>query len=150
MYSSQVYKDLLCCNFIILLFLGGSKGIGKKIAEQMILRGAKTVSIAARNKNDLAKAKEDLEKNCNGLQTVETYVLDVTESYESIKEVIEKAVETSGPIEILINNAGYVIQGGFSEIPVSSFEAQMRINYLSAVSIFDYFKCFNFEFLRLS
>ncbi|KAE9556555.1 hypothetical protein FO519_000249 [Halicephalobus sp. NKZ332] len=114
---------------------GGSKGIGKKIAEQMILRGAKTVSIAARNRNDLVQAKEYLEKQCQGLQTVEIYELDVTKSYESIKEIIDKAVETSGPVEILINNAGYVVQGGFSEIPVSSFEAQMRINYLSAALV---------------
>lgn len=116
----------------------------------MVLRGAKTVSIAARNKKDLAQAKEDLEKHCNGLQTVETYVMDVTKSYESIKEVIDGAVETSGSIEILINNAGYVVQGSFSEIPVSSFEEQMKINYLSAVScleILDYFLISNVKAL---
>lgn len=32
-----------------------------------------------------------------------------------------------------MNNAGFVVQGGFDEIDTSSFESQMKINYLSAV-----------------
>lgn len=105
------------------------------IAEQMLLRRAKTVSIAARNMQDLKNAKEYLEKSCDDSQLINIYQLDVTSSYENIKSVIDKAVEDSGPIEILVNNAGYVIQGDFSEIPVSSFESQMKINYISGVSL---------------
>ncbi|VDM56200.1 unnamed protein product [Angiostrongylus costaricensis] len=38
-----------------------------------------------------------------------------------------------GPVDVLINNVGTSVQGAFDELPISSFEEQMRINYLSAV-----------------
>uniref|UniRef100_A0AC34QUG6 3-dehydrosphinganine reductase n=1 Tax=Panagrolaimus sp. JU765 TaxID=591449 RepID=A0AC34QUG6_9BILA len=150
------FLSFICCSFIavVIFFVavlpkripakipgshvfitGGSKGIGKMIAEQMLLRRAKTVSIAARNMQDLKNAKEYLEKSCDDSQLINIYQLDVTSSYENIKSVIDKAVEDSGPIEILVNNAGYVIQGDFSEIPVSSFESQMKINYISGALV---------------
>lgn len=106
------------------------------IAEEMLLKRAKTVSLAARNVEDLKNAKEYLEKCCDGSQMVNIYQLDVTSSYENIKTIIDKAVEDAGPIEILVNNAGYVVQGNFSQIPVSSFESQMKINYIGGVSLF--------------
>ena len=49
-----------------------------------------------------------------------------------IKAVIDKASEDSGPINVLINNVGLVVQGAFDEIPVESFEKQMSMNYYSA------------------
>jgi 3-dehydrosphinganine reductase len=47
--------------------------------------------------------------------------------------VFEEAEVRNGPIDVLVNNAGFVAQGGFDELDPSVFESQLRINYLSAV-----------------
>ncbi len=50
-----------------------------------------------------------------------------------IESVIKKAEESFGPVDVLINNAGGSVQGVFEELQVSSFEDQMKLNYMSAV-----------------
>ncbi|KAI1715488.1 short chain dehydrogenase domain-containing protein [Ditylenchus destructor] len=114
---------------------GGSKGIGKAIAEEVIARGCKTVSIAARSKSALESATDDLRKLCSSDQFVNWYPLDLSKKYDEIENVIKAAVEESGNVDILINNAGAVIQGGFDELDMNAFENQMRTNYLSAVYV---------------
>uniref|UniRef100_A0A914Z1K9 Uncharacterized protein n=1 Tax=Panagrolaimus superbus TaxID=310955 RepID=A0A914Z1K9_9BILA len=58
--------------------------------------------------------------------------MDATGGYEKIKDILDKAAKDSGPIDVLINNVGVVVQGAFDEIPIESFEKQMSMNYLSA------------------
>jgi 3-dehydrosphinganine reductase len=111
---------------------GGSKGIGKEIAFEVIRRGASTVSIAARSLEALEKAANEIITICQPEQTVKFYQMDATGGYEKVKEALDKATEDSGSINVLINNVGLVVQGAFDEIPVDSFEKQMSVNYLSA------------------
>uniref|UniRef100_A0A7E4VW46 3-dehydrosphinganine reductase n=1 Tax=Panagrellus redivivus TaxID=6233 RepID=A0A7E4VW46_PANRE len=111
---------------------GGSKGIGKEIAAEVIAKGAASVSIAARSKGALEKAANELQDLCEDGQVVRYYVLDVTSGYETVKSVIDQAAEDAGTIDVLINNAGMVVQGGFTEVDVDSFEKQVHMNYVSA------------------
>uniref|UniRef100_A0A915NCV6 Uncharacterized protein n=1 Tax=Meloidogyne floridensis TaxID=298350 RepID=A0A915NCV6_9BILA len=48
-------------------------------------------------------------------------------------DLIEKIIVDSGPIDLLINNAGTCIQNAFDELPEDAFEKQMKTNYFSAV-----------------
>jgi hypothetical protein len=41
----------------------------------------------------------------------------------------------SGPVDLLVNNAGFCFQGAFDELPADAFERQMLVNFFSAVSI---------------
>uniref|UniRef100_A0AC35EYJ7 3-ketodihydrosphingosine reductase n=2 Tax=Panagrolaimus sp. PS1159 TaxID=55785 RepID=A0AC35EYJ7_9BILA len=111
---------------------GGSKGIGKETALEVIRKGAATVSIAARNLEALESAAADIQTICKVGQNVKYYSMDAAGGYEKVKSVMDKAAEESGPINVLINNVGVVVQGAFDEIPVESFEKQMSMNYLSA------------------
>lgn len=111
---------------------GGSKGIGKAVAAELVRRGCATISIAARDEKALIAATEELSGMSQSV-SVRWYKLDVTQDYEKIAEVVREAESKSGPIDLLMNNAGFVVQGGFDEIDTSSFESQMKINYLSAV-----------------
>jgi len=47
--------------------------------------------------------------------------------------LIEKIIVDSGPIDLLINNAGTCIQNAFDELPEDAFEKQMKTNFFSAV-----------------
>ncbi|KAJ1370294.1 hypothetical protein KIN20_031986 [Parelaphostrongylus tenuis] len=114
---------------------GGSKGIGKQIAFALVSKGC-NVSIIARNEADLKTACEDLQLAAdqrNEQQKVRWYSLDVTKSYEEFESVIRRAEAELGSVDVLINNVGMSVQAAFDELPISSFEDQTRINYLSAV-----------------
>ncbi|EFO21875.2 hypothetical protein LOAG_06611 [Loa loa] len=114
---------------------GGSKGIGKAIAVALIRRGC-SVSLAARN-------VEQLELVCNELNVLaktekngavaKYYSVDVTSTYNVLKTVVEEAENELGDINILVNNAGYAMQGAFDSVDISVYEEQMCLNFLSAV-----------------
>jgi len=79
------------------LITGGSKGIGLACAKSFLEEGAK-VTIAARNVNNLIKAKEML-------GNVHTVSVDLKDKEQAAAMVIE-AVRINGPIDILVNCAG--------------------------------------------
>src|SRR3989344_2937693 len=83
------------------LITGGSRGIGKVIAEYFLKEGAK-VLITARKKDELNKAKSDLSKIS---PSVEILVVDVSNPDE-VKELVEETVKVLGGIDILVNAAG--------------------------------------------
>ncbi|CAG9537622.1 unnamed protein product [Cercopithifilaria johnstoni] len=114
---------------------GGSKGIGKAIARALIRRGC-SVSLAARNVKHLelvCKELNALAKSKKNGAVAKYYSVDVTSSYSVLKAVVEEAENELGVINILVNNAGYALQGAFDSIDISVYEEQMCLNFLSAV-----------------
>ena len=79
---------------------GGSKGIGKAIAEGLLKAGA-NVFICARDKSDLKRALEDLSRHGK----VDGEVCDVR-SESQVKMMLDECVRIFGGVDILINNAG--------------------------------------------
>ncbi|CAI4226478.1 unnamed protein product [Auanema sp. JU1783] len=117
------------------LVTGGSKGIGKEIAHQLILKGCH-VTIVARNENDLKATCEELQLLADQMgqkQKVQWASIDLTKNFEDIEKSVRKTEVDFGPVHILINNAGHSVQSGFEDIKVEDFEKQMKVNYLSAV-----------------
>lgn len=86
----------------IALVTGGSRGIGKKIAEALANEGANVV-VTATNINKAQEVADELKSKYN----VETLALvhDVKSS-KSCKDVVAKTIEKFGSIDILVNNAG--------------------------------------------
>lgn len=114
---------------------GGSKGIGYQLAVGLIERGC-NVTIVARNVKDLERACSDLQTLADQRgqrQKVQWKSIDMTAEYEVIKAAFDECAKELGPIDILINNAGHSVQAPFCELPVTDFEKQMKVNYLSAV-----------------
>uniref|UniRef100_A0A8R1DGS6 3-dehydrosphinganine reductase n=1 Tax=Caenorhabditis japonica TaxID=281687 RepID=A0A8R1DGS6_CAEJA len=114
---------------------GGSKGIGFQLAAGLIEKGC-NVTIVARNVKDLQKACEELQLLADQRgqhQKVQWKSLDMTGDYDVIKAAFDESANELGPIDILINNAGHSVQAPFTELPISDFEKQMKVNYLSAV-----------------
>ncbi len=80
---------------------GASRGIGRACAV-LLARAGHRVILAARNLEKLDTIAAELRANGHEAFTVE---LDLA-SHESIKAAFAKAVQSAGPIEILVNNAG--------------------------------------------
>ena len=85
----------------VTLIAGGSRGIGRGIAEGFAARGAKVV-ICSRDENTLKDASAELSTDQN---TVEWMVCDVAKP-DDIRSCVSKTVEDHGRIDVLINVAG--------------------------------------------
>ncbi|EPB71147.1 oxidoreductase, short chain dehydrogenase/reductase family protein [Ancylostoma ceylanicum] len=113
---------------------GGSKGIGRELAFCCVRKGC-NISIIARNEDDLKKTHHDLQAAADRRgqqQKVHWYSLDLSKNYSEIEAVFDRIEHELGPIHILINNAGTIVQGAFDDIPVSVFEDQMALNFYTA------------------
>ncbi|OZI12184.1 short-chain dehydrogenase [Bacillaceae bacterium SAS-127] len=109
------------------LITGGSKGIGKAIAEAFLSEGA-NVSIAARGLEALEQAKEELDEN------VAIYSADLTKADEREK-LIASFIAEHGTMDVLVNNAGGSNGGKVMETEMELFYEAMELNYFSAVHL---------------
>jgi 3-oxoacyl-[acyl-carrier protein] reductase len=103
---------------------GGSRGIGRAIAESLVRNGVQVIA-TARNKNDLAQAVKDL----NTFAAVKAIgaVCDVRD-YEQVKALFRDTVIPAGGPDILINNAGIGIFGTVEEMSPEDFKSVVETN----------------------
>ena len=85
------------------LVTGGSKGIGKAIAQELAREGA-DVAIAARTLDDLEKSARDIEAETG--RHVVPLALDVTQR-DQVDRVTSEAEEALGGLHILVNSGSY-------------------------------------------
>ena len=90
---------------------GGSRGIGRAIAETFAKAGAE-VAIVARRPDVLSQASIEMSQASGS--TVRGYAGDVGKSADC-QAVFAKAVADFGRIDVLVNNAGAHIRGPFLE-----------------------------------
>lgn len=84
---------------------GCSSGFGTEIAKTALADGHNVVATA----RDAGKLK-DLEK-------LGAYILslDITAPDDEIENVVAQAVKKFGSLDILLNNAGYILEGAIEE-----------------------------------
>lgn len=102
------------------LITGAARGIGRAFAEAYVREGARVV-IADIN---MARAAETAAEIGAAAMAVE---MDIT-SQDSIDQGLAQAVETFGPINILINNAALFTAAPITEITRSDFDRVFNIN----------------------
>ncbi|MEH6949554.1 SDR family NAD(P)-dependent oxidoreductase [Bacillus sp. JJ634] len=110
-----------------ILITGGSKGIGKAIAQAFVLEGA-NVSIAARGIESLQKTKEEFGGN------VSIFQADILKADEREK-LMQSFIKQNGTIDVLINNAGGSNGGKAIDTEMDVFYEALELNYFSAVHL---------------
>ncbi|GGG13215.1 short-chain dehydrogenase/reductase [Rhizobium wenxiniae] len=68
------------------------------------------------------------------LPALHTVLADVTE-FDRIPEVVQQAEEEHGPVDVLINNAGYGHEGVLEESPIEEMRRQFDVNVFGAVAV---------------
>ncbi|MGR9580354.1 oxidoreductase [Pandoraea sputorum] len=111
----------------ILLITGVSSGFGRALAQEALAAGHKVVG-TVRNE----QAKRDFES----LSPTSAFgrMLDVTH-FDAIDGVVAEIEANVGPVDALINNAGYGHEGIMEESPLSEMRRQFDVNVFGAVAM---------------
>ena len=102
-----------------ILVTGGSLGIGKETAKQLVQQGAKVV-ITGRDKNRLDNAANEI--------GAIPFVFDISD-FNSIKQNAEKCIALlDGKIDAVVNNAGIGVFPKLGEIKIEDFQQVYATN----------------------
>lgn len=110
------------------LILGGTRGIGRAIAETLADEGA-NVALCARNEDQVKAAVAELGKK--GIKASGASV-DVTDA-DALKAWIKSVGEAHSQIDMLISNAGAMAQG----FDPKSWEKNFQLDVLGCVNAFE-------------
>jgi 2-deoxy-D-gluconate 3-dehydrogenase len=120
-----VIKDLFTLKGRTALVTGGSRGIGRMIAEGFLMQGAK-VYITARKAEqcDAAAAALSMHGTCLSLpQDLSTV--------EGCQALAQRMTALEGKLDILVNNAGAAWGAEFEDFPESGWDKVLNINLKS-------------------
>jgi NAD(P)-dependent dehydrogenase (short-subunit alcohol dehydrogenase family) len=104
----------------VVLITGVSSGIGQAIAQLLAKRGF-TVFGTSRNPSGVA-----------AMPGVEVLPLDVCLD-ESARACVDAVVKRAGKLDIVVNNAGYILRGAIEEATLDEAKAQFETNFFGVV-----------------
>ena len=122
---------------------GGSKGIGKAIAAELMAEGAAVV-ICSRHQDELDAAAVELVKQMPngstgfgrgggaGASMVRAMPCDVTDP-EQVAGFVEAAAAAVGGLDILVNNAGGARPGQFGTLTDDDWQADIEVKLFSQI-----------------
>lgn len=110
---------------------GGSKGLGKAIAAELLAEGT-SVTICSRNAAELEATADELRKQTGGSASLTAMPCDVTMTAE-VASFIESAVSAMGGLDILVNNAGGARPGQFGTLTDEDWQADIEVKLFSQI-----------------
>lgn len=112
----------------LVLITGGSSGIGKQIAADMLRRGAQVI-LVAKGAEGLAQASHDL----SGISSqVESFECDIGDS-QKVLRLREYVLAKYGCPQIIINSAGFATYRTVEDSSLDEIEQMVNVNFLGAV-----------------
>jgi gluconate 5-dehydrogenase len=120
-------KELFDLTGKVALVTGGSRGLGKEIAEGLAEAGA-SLMLLARREHWLTPTVEEFRSRgftCHGA------LCDVSNEDE-VQTAVEKTLETYQKIDILVNNAGVTWGQPIEEHPIEKWNMVLQINLTGA------------------
>jgi NAD(P)-dependent dehydrogenase (short-subunit alcohol dehydrogenase family) len=115
-------------NSIKTLFITGvSSGFGNALAREALAAGHRVVG-TVRNEAALQAFQALSVDRAHGV------ILDVTD-FERIDSVVAAVEAAHGPVDVLVNNAGYGHEGIFEESPLEELRRQFDVNVFGAVAV---------------
>jgi len=112
-----------------IVITGGSKGIGKALAEKYATSG-NNIYICARSENELNITAREIKEN-NGSVKVEYYAADLSVKDSAVK-ISEWLCRQQVIPDILINNAGQFLPGSIYDEEEGILEKMIEVNLYSA------------------
>ncbi len=107
----------------VALITGGTRGIGKAIAKKFAENGYDLIINFVSENTDLEKLKKDINSN-NEILFVRANVGD----FYSCEELVKKAIEKFGRIDVLVNNAGITRDNLIMRMKEEDFDKVINTN----------------------
>ena len=109
----------------VIIVTGATSGIGEAVARKLAHAGAKLV-IAGRNDEKLGALARELHGAAVAVHA------DMA-SQADIMNLVDRALEVDGRIDILINNAGVGMYGPFEDVNMDEYRHMMNVNVFGPV-----------------
>src|SRR5438552_11306053 len=104
------------------LVTGVSSGIGREIAQLLAERGARVFG-TVRNP-----------QSANPIRGVEIVGVDVTDD-ASVRAAVQSIEQKAGPVQLLVNNAGYSFMGALEETSIEEARQQFETNLFGVLRV---------------
>ena len=105
---------------------GVSTGLGRAFAQAALAAGH-TVVGTVRSEEDLRAFEGRKPGNAHGR------LLDVTDG-DSVMSVVAEVEQNVGPLDVVVANAGYGLEGTFEETPLAEVRRQFEVNVFGTVA----------------
>ena len=112
----------------VVVITGASSGIGEASAIKFARKNAKVV-LVARRKEKLLQVQKEISQYTDSILVCQCDVSNKSQ----VKEMTDTVLDTFGRIDVLVNNAGFVIYGKVSELTIEEIESQMETNYFGMI-----------------
>jgi len=106
---------------------GASTGFGRLLAEEVLKSGGKVI-VTARNLDKVIDLEEKYPDQAKA------FALDVT-SYPQVLSVIAQTTASYGPVDVLVNNAGYGLAGAIEEATEDEFMPMFNTNVFGLIHV---------------
>lgn len=119
----------------VTLVTGSSRGIGKAIVTDFAQKGYDVVINYRKEEKEAKKLKEKLENEYN-IKAL-TIRADVSNEDE-VKEMVKVIIKEFGKIDVLVNNAGIVIDKEFNDRTVEDWRRTLNVNLIAPFIVSKY------------
>lgn len=110
------------------LITGGTRGIGEAIAREFAKKGYNLIINYVNSKEKAEKLKNELEEKYN--IKVLTSQADLADE-KAIENMVDIAIKKFGKIDVLVNNAGIVIDKEFEDRTIEDWKQILNINLIA-------------------
>lgn len=112
----------------VVLVTGGSRGMGAAISERFAKEGYDVIIIYKENEERAESLKRKLEDKYKSKITL--YKVDLSIETD-INDMVEKIYETYENVDVLVNNAGMVIDKDFNDRTVNDWMETLKVNLIA-------------------
>ena len=117
-------KDIFDLSGRVAIITGGSRGIGRSIAEEFARRGAKVV-ITARKQDELDETAAAIKAEGGDIVAIASHAA----RDDDVDALLSQVMEAHGRIDILVNNAATnVAFTPFKDLPVAAWDKTLELN----------------------
>lgn len=110
------------------LITGGTRGIGEAISREFAKKGYNLIINYVNSKDKAEKLKTELEKEYNiNVLTVQADLADE----KAIKNMVDITIDKFAKIDVLVNNAGVVIDKEFEDRTIEDWKQTLNINLIA-------------------
>jgi len=106
---------------------GASKGFGLALAKLLLAEGHKVAATSRHKKN----IEAEIGRERDGILAL---TVDLTDEGD-VLGAIEETISYFGRIDVVVNNAGYMLLGSLEEVSAAEFEESMNLNVFAFLNV---------------